>query len=94
MNSRMRDTLCDRALLMHNIVVSIDPWGKDALFQRFLEYGEHYAKDRSQLQAMLDSDDEKQLLAQLVNNRGQTQCCSLRQISARPELVEGLQLRS
>ena len=63
--SRMRDTLRDRALLMHNIVVSIDPWEKDAMFQRFLEYGERYAKDRSQLQAMLDSDDEKKLLAQL-----------------------------
>ncbi len=63
--SRMRDTLRDRALLMHNIVVSIDPWEKDALFQKFMEFGERYAKDRSQLQAMLDSQDEKQLLAQL-----------------------------
>ncbi len=63
--SRMRDTLRDRALLMHNIVVSIDPWEKDTMFQQFLEYGERYAKDRLQLQAMLDSDDEKQLLAQL-----------------------------
>ena len=63
--SRMRDTLRDRALLMHNIVVSIDPWEKDTLFQRFMEYGERYAKDRLQLQGMLDSDQEKQLLAQL-----------------------------
>ncbi len=63
--SRMRDTLRDRALLMHNIVVSIDPWEKDTLFQRFMEYGERYAKDRQQLQSMLDSDQEKQLLAQL-----------------------------
>ncbi|HEY9097936.1 MAG TPA: response regulator [Thiobacillus sp.] len=63
--SRMRDTLRDRALLMHNIVVSIDPWEKDTLFQRFMEYGERYAKDRQLLQSMLDSDQEKQLLAQL-----------------------------
>ena len=63
--SRMRDTLRDRALVMHNIVVSIDPWEKDALFQRFMEHGERYAKDRQQLQTMLDSDEEKQLLAQL-----------------------------
>lgn len=63
--SRMRDTLRDRALLMHNIVVSIDPWEKDALFQRFMAYGERYAKDRLQLQGMLDSDQEKELLAQL-----------------------------
>ena len=33
--SRMRDTLRDRAVLMHNIVVSIDPWEKDALFLQF-----------------------------------------------------------
>ncbi|MBT9568908.1 MAG: response regulator [Thiobacillus sp.] len=63
--SRMRDTLRDRALLMHNIVVSIDPWEKDALFQRFMEYGVRYAKDRLQLQGMLTSDQEKELLAQL-----------------------------
>ena len=63
--SRMRDTLRDRALLMHNIVVSIDPWEKDVLFQRFMEYGERYAKDRFQLQSMLQSDEEKELLAQL-----------------------------
>jgi PAS domain S-box-containing protein len=63
--SRMRDTLRDRALLMHNIVVSIDPWEKDALFQQFLEYGERYAKDRNQLAAMLTTDDEKKLMAKL-----------------------------
>ena len=37
--SHMRDTLRDRAMLMHNIVVSIDPWEKDALFLQFQEYG-------------------------------------------------------
>ncbi len=63
--SRMRDTLRDRALLMHNIVVSIDPWEKDALFLRFLEYGERYAKDRTQLVAMLSTPDEIELMAQL-----------------------------
>ncbi|OZA15033.1 MAG: histidine kinase [Hydrogenophilales bacterium 17-62-8] len=63
--SRMRDTLRDRALLMHNIVVSIDPWEKDTLFLQFLEYGERYAKDRGQLFTMLNTADEKQLLAQL-----------------------------
>jgi PAS domain S-box-containing protein len=61
----MRDTLRDRALLMHNIVVSIDPWEKDALFMQFLEYGARYAKDRSQLVAMLSTDEEKKLMAQL-----------------------------
>ncbi|NDP49148.1 MAG: response regulator [Sulfuriferula multivorans] len=63
--SRMRDTLRDRALLMHNIVVSIDPWEKDALFLQFLEYGERYAKDRGQLLTMLNTADEKRLMDQL-----------------------------
>jgi len=71
--SHMRDTLRDRAMLMHNIVVSIDPWEKDALFLQFQEYGERYSKDRSQLVAMLSTADEKRLMNELdsiiVNNQ-------------------------
>jgi len=63
--SHMRDTLRDRAMLMHNIVVSIDPWEKDALFLQFQEYGERYSKDRSQLVAMLNTPEEKKLMAKL-----------------------------
>ena len=50
--SRMRDTLRDRAIIMHHIVVSIDPWEKDQLFQEFLALGGRYAKDRAQLVEM------------------------------------------
>jgi len=63
--SHMRDTLRDRAMLMHAIVVSIDPWEKDALFLQFQEYGERYAKDRTQLVAMLTTADEKRLMDEL-----------------------------
>ncbi len=63
--SRMRDTLRDRAVIMHNIVVSIDPWEKDELFMRFQAYGERYAKDRSELVTMLSTAEEKQLMAEL-----------------------------
>ncbi|KVW94408.1 histidine kinase [Thiobacillus denitrificans] len=63
--SQMRDALRDRAMLMHNIVVSIDPWEKDAMFMQFLEYGERYAKDRGQLVAMLSTPDEKRLMDEL-----------------------------
>ncbi|MHB1214604.1 MAG: ATP-binding protein [Thiobacillus sp.] len=63
--SQMRDTLRDRAVLMHNIVVSIDPWEKDALFIRFQEYGGRYAGDRSQLLTMLSTPEEKQLMDEL-----------------------------
>ena len=63
--SQMRDSLRDRAVLMHNIVVSIDPWEKDALFLQFQEYGERYAKDRSQLVTMLSTQGEKQLMDEI-----------------------------
>ena len=63
--SQMRNTLRDRALLMHNIVVSIDPWEKDALFLQFMEYGERYAKDRGQLVGMLTTAEEKRLMDEL-----------------------------
>ncbi len=63
--SRMRDTLRDRAMVMLNIVVSIDPWEKDALFVQFLEYGERYTKDRIKLGGMLNTPDEKLLMDDL-----------------------------
>jgi len=63
--SQMRDSLRDRAMLMHNIVVSIDPWEKDALFMQFQEFGERYAKDRSLLVGMLSTPDETLLMTEL-----------------------------
>jgi PAS domain S-box-containing protein len=71
--SQMRDALRDRAMLMHAIVVSIDPWEKDALFLQFQEYGERYTKYRTQLVAMLSTPDEKRLMDEIdaitVNNQ-------------------------
>jgi PAS domain S-box-containing protein len=63
--SRMRDSLRDRQMLMHNIVDLSDPWEKDALFLQFQEYGERYAKDRRQLGTMLSTMDEKILMNEL-----------------------------
>jgi PAS domain S-box-containing protein len=63
--TRMRDSLRDRAIVMHNIVVSIDPWEKDQLFMQFLEYGERYAKDRRQLAVLIHTQEEKLLLDDL-----------------------------
>jgi PAS domain S-box-containing protein len=65
LTTRMRDTLRDRAVLMHDIVVSIDPWEKDTLFQQFLQFGERYAKDRNRLVSMLSTPDEKFLMDEL-----------------------------
>ncbi len=63
--SHMRDSLRDRAIVMHDMVVSIDTWEKEDLFERFLTYGEQYAKDRSRLAQLLETPEEKGLLAKL-----------------------------
>jgi len=63
--SHMRDSLRDRAIIMHNIVVSIDPWEQDALFMRFLEYGERYTKDRAQLIQIVRTQEERKLLDEI-----------------------------
>ncbi|MEW6133539.1 MAG: ATP-binding protein [Pseudomonadota bacterium] len=63
--SRMRDTLRDRAVVMHHIVVSIDRWEQEELFQRFMELGERYAKDRATLIEMQESAHEKELMARV-----------------------------
>jgi PAS domain S-box-containing protein len=63
--SRMRDTLRDRAIIMHHIVVSIDPWEKDELFQQFMDLGERYSKDRAQLVEMQEASGEKALMSKV-----------------------------
>jgi PAS domain S-box-containing protein len=63
--TQMRDTLRDRAILMHDIVVTADPWTRDEMFQRFLKFGERYAKDRQQLADMLRDPDEIRLMNEL-----------------------------
>lgn len=63
--SRMRDTLRDRAVIMHHIVVSIDSWEQEALFKRFMELGERYAKDRATLVSMQETAHERELMAKV-----------------------------
>jgi PAS domain S-box-containing protein len=63
--SHMRDTLRDRAIVMHDIVVSIDPWEKEDLFEKFLVFGEQYAKDRLRLVDLLETQEEKDLMEKL-----------------------------
>lgn len=60
--SQMRDSLRDRAMVMHAIVVSIDPWEKDALFLKFQAHGERYAKARAQLVTMLSTTEELRIM--------------------------------
>jgi PAS domain S-box-containing protein len=62
---RMRDTLRDRAIIMHQIVVSIDPWEKDELFQKFMELGERYSRDRAKVIEMQEAAKEKELMSKV-----------------------------
>ncbi|MBT9541300.1 ATP-binding protein [Thiobacillus sp.] len=71
--SRMRDTLRDRAVLMHTIVVSTDPWEKNQLFEQFIEYGERYVKDRNQLSSILQTPEERRLMAELDDTTASNQ---------------------
>ncbi|MFN3544996.1 MAG: response regulator [Thiobacillus sp.] len=63
--SEMRDSLRDRAMVMHAIVVSIDPWEKDELFLKFQAHGERYAKARSSLAAMLETAEEREVMGKI-----------------------------
>ncbi len=63
--TRMRENLRDRAILMHNIVISTDIWQKNHLFDQFLASGENYAKERAQLRSLLQTPEEKQLMDQI-----------------------------
>ena len=92
--SRMRDTLRDRAVLMHNIVVTDDPWEKDAQFQAFLEFGERYAKDRSQLTPMLESGEERLLMGKIneVTFRNQPVMFQVVDLALSGHNLEALQL--
>ena len=63
----MRDSLRDRAISMHTIVVLDDPFELDDELQRFFEYGAHFTQARQKLDQMPLSTAEKQVLARLFN---------------------------
>ncbi len=63
--TRMRENLRDRAILMHNIVITTDIWQKNRLFEQFLYSGENYAKERAQLRSLLHTAEEKQVMDQI-----------------------------
>lgn len=78
--SRMRNVLRDRAIIMHDIVVSIDAWEKDRLFIQFLELGERYAKDRAAIEPLLDTPVEKTVLREIDTITSMNQPVMLRVI--------------
>jgi PAS domain S-box-containing protein len=55
---QMRDTLRDRAIQLHTVVIARDTWAKDRAFQRFMALGSRYAALRTELLSKAYSADE------------------------------------
>ncbi|MDD5328521.1 MAG: ATP-binding protein [Sulfuricella sp.] len=76
----MRDSLRERAISMHAIVVLKDPFERDAELIRFYDHGASYAKARQKLDQMISSDQEKLILAAITNQTLTTQPVVLKTI--------------
>ncbi len=76
----MRDSLRERAISMHAIVVLKDPFERDAELTRFYEHGASYAKARQKLDQMVSTDEEKLILAAISNQTLTTQPVVLKTI--------------
>jgi len=63
----MRDSLRERAISMHTIVVLKDEFEKDSELMRFYEYGGNYTVASLKLGQMVSSEDEKVVLAEISN---------------------------
>ncbi len=63
--NQMRDILRDRAISMLSIVVMNDAFEKDQEMLHFYEYGSNYQTVRLQLEAMLQSPQEKEVLTRI-----------------------------
>ncbi len=62
----MRDSLRERAISMHNIVVLADPFAKDQEMMNFYNYGTKYARARQRLEQMVSSHQEKVVLDRIT----------------------------
>ncbi|MDP2154379.1 MAG: MCP four helix bundle domain-containing protein, partial [Sulfuricella sp.] len=63
----MRDSLRERAISMHAIVVLEDAFERDHELIRFYEHGGNYAKARQKLDQMVSTKEEKLILAAISN---------------------------
>jgi two-component system sensor histidine kinase/response regulator len=76
----MRDSLRERAISMHAIVVLKDVFERDQELTRFYEHGGNYAKARQKLDQMVSTEEEKLILAAVSNLTLITQPVVLRTI--------------
>lgn len=63
--SVMRDSLRERTISMHTIVVLTDSFEKDAELQHFYEHGISFTKARQKLDQMADTDEERSILGKI-----------------------------
>ncbi|MBZ0095602.1 MAG: response regulator [Sulfuricella sp.] len=63
----MRDSLRERAISMHAIVVLEDAFERDQELIRFYDHGGSYAKARQALDQMVSTEEEKLILAAISN---------------------------
>ena len=69
----MRDSLRERAVSMHTIVVLKDAFEQDSERLRFYSYGENFAVARQKLDQMVSSMEEKLVMAEISNLTQTTQ---------------------
>lgn len=77
----MRDSLRERAISMHAIVVLKDPFERDDELIHFYEHGGNYAKARQKLDQMVSTEEEKLILASISNQTLTTQPVVLKTIA-------------
>jgi len=80
--SIMRDSLRQRIISMHSIVIAKDVFEKDQELQRFYAYGTSFTNARQKLDQMASTPEEKAILARVRQLAGETQ----------PKVVYGLEL--
>ncbi|MEW5966400.1 MAG: EAL domain-containing protein [Pseudomonadota bacterium] len=62
----MHSALRERALSMHALSIMTDPFDRDAEIQRFNAEGNLYVQARNQLESMATSDEERRILARIL----------------------------
>jgi PAS domain S-box-containing protein len=80
--SIMRDSLRQRIISMHTIVIAKDPFEKDQELQRFYGYGTNFTNARQKLDQMASSPEEKAILERVRRLASETQ----------PKVIRGLEL--
>jgi PAS domain S-box-containing protein len=94
----MRDSLRERAISMHAIVVLKDAFARDAELLRFYEYGGNFARAKQRLDQMVSTDEEKLILAEIGNLTLTTQPIVLKTIELAldqdPQTLEMVQTRT